>query len=73
MSNFNTPLIKTLFIYSIINIFLFTIKPNLLFTNDGKIKSFGCGDNKTIISVPFLTITLSIVFYFIMTLYNKFS
>jgi len=69
----NTPLIRTLVIYLIINFLLFVIKPNILFTNDGHMRSFGCGDNKTIISLPFITITFSIIFYFIMTLSNKIS
>lgn len=69
----NTPLIRTLVIYLIINFLLFVIKPNILFTYDGQMKSFGCGDNKTIISLPFLTITISIIFYFIITLSNKIS
>lgn len=68
----NTPLIKTLVIYIIINLLLFIFKPKLLFTNDGKIKSFGCDNNKTILSLPLLTISISIIFYFIITLYSYF-
>lgn len=69
----NTPLIRTLVIYFIINFLLFIIKPKILFTNDGHIKSFGFGDNKTIMFLPFITITFSIIFYFIITLSNKIS
>lgn len=64
----NDCIINSFYIYLIVMISLYICKPDFLFYNQNNkclIKGFGCGKNKTIISIHILSIFLSIIAYFI--------
>jgi hypothetical protein len=46
-------------------------KPNMIFSNDGNIKSFGCGKNKTIYSLGVITLFISICSFYMFTLIDN--
>jgi len=64
----NDCILNSFYVYLIIMILIYLIKPEFLFYNDGKkclFKSFGCGKNKTILNIQILSIVLSIFTYFL--------
>ena len=52
-----TPLLTSIIIYILIIITIYSFKPKLCFDEEGKMKKFGLGNNKT----PFTFLTISIV------------
>lgn len=60
-----TPAQNTLLIYMIFVLILLFMKPKFLFTASGKLKSFGCGHDKTPINFPIVVIGSGILFYLI--------
>ena len=67
----NTPVTNTIIFYIIIVILLVLIKPNFIYDHKtNKFKSFGCGENKTLISFPVVCIGVGIVLYLIFLLIN---
>lgn len=68
-----TPLLTASFIYIMLIIFLYSFKPKICFCNDGKMKKFGLGKNKT----PFTFVTISIIlgiFSLVLTsIYNQYA
>ena len=64
----NECILNSFYIYLIVMILIYFIKPSFLFYNDGDkclFKNFGCGKNKTIINIQILSIVLSILTYFL--------
>jgi len=54
--------------YVIVMTLIYLIKPQFLFYNEGDkclFKDFGCGENKTIISIQLLSIMLALFTYFL--------
>ena len=65
----NSPLYLSIFLYLIFVIFIITFKPSIFYCEDKKtIKITGCGNEKTIFSLPIVLITFAILIYFIMLL-----
>jgi hypothetical protein len=70
----NDNIINSFYVYFIIMILLFLIKPDFLIYEDKNkcmFKQFGCGKNKTIINIHLLSIILSILIYFLTRFLNK--
>ena len=64
----NDCILNSFYVYLIIMILIYLIKPEFLFYNKEKkclFKSFGCGKNKTILNIQILSIVLSIFTYFL--------
>lgn len=64
MFDMQTPVQNTLFLYMAIILCLLFLKPKFLFTSKGKLKSFGCGHEKTLINFPVFVIGCAIFIYF---------
>lgn len=70
----NENITNSFFIYLIIMIFLYLLKPEFLFYIDNEkcfYKNFGCGNNKSIISIHSISIFLSIFIYSIIRISQK--
>ncbi len=64
----NECILNSFYVYIIVMILIYFIKPSFLFYNEGNkclFKNFGCGKNKTIINIQILSIVLSIFTYFL--------
>ena len=64
----NDCILNSFYVYLIIMILIYLIKPEFLFYYEEDkclFKNFGCGENKSIINIQILSIVLSIFIYFI--------
>jgi len=64
----NECILNSFYVYLIVIISIYVSKPEFLFYNEDNkclFKKFGCGKNKTIISIHILSIFLSIIVYFL--------
>lgn len=64
----NECVLNSFYMYLIVMILIYIIKPSFLFYNIGDkcvFKNFGCGKNKTIINIQIFSIVLSILTYFL--------
>ena len=64
----NECILNSFYVYIIVMVLIYLIKPSFLFYNEGDkclFKNFGCGKNKTIINIQILSIVLSIFSYFL--------
>jgi len=59
--DFSTQLI--IFLYIVISIGLFILKPVIMFSNSGEMKKFGTGFNKTIFYYLYVIIIIGLVLY----------
>lgn len=65
MLKLNTRLIYATAFFVLLISLIATVKPNLLFERDGRVKPFGIGDDKTMFSFGVITVVLAILsFYF---------
>ena len=63
----NNCILNAFYMYIIFMILIYYIKPSFLFYNKGNkclFKNFGCGENKSIITIQILSIVLAIFTYF---------
>ena len=70
----NDNIINSFYVYFIIMVLLFLIKPDFLIYEDKNkcmFKQFGCGKNKSVINIHLLSISLSIVTYFLTRFLNN--
>ena len=71
----NSSLLNSFYIYLIIMVSIYIIKPEFLFyqTQNDKclFRKFGCGKNKTIFSIHIISIILAIIIYFITYFLSK--
>ena len=58
-------------LYLIIAIFIWIKKPNLVFNDNGTVKEFGVGKNKTIFYYPIILVFLAIIIYILFYSYNQ--
>ena len=65
-------LITSVLIYILLIICIYSFKPKLCFRQDGKMKSFGVGKNKTPFTFLSISIILGIFSFVIATLYNEY-
>jgi hypothetical protein len=68
MFDINNPLQNTIYIYLLNIILILYLRPSTFFTTDGNIKSFGIGNNKTLINFPLYIITVGIISYILFTI-----
>ena len=64
----NECILNAFYMYVIVMTLIYFIKPSFLFYNDGDkclFRDFGCGENKTIISIQILSIVLALFTYFL--------
>ncbi len=64
----NECILNSFYVYCIVMVLIYIIKPEFLFYNEGDkclFKNFGCGENKTILTIQILSIVLSILTYFL--------
>lgn len=73
MFNIQNPVQNSIFLYMILILALLYTKPNFLFNKKGKLKSFGCNNDKTLINFPIFVIGCSIIIYIFFTIINKIS
>jgi len=52
-------------IFILIAVFIWSTKPKFIFTNDGQMKPYGVGVNKTILYYPYLICVIAIIIYII--------
>jgi len=72
MFEFRNQLHLLIFIYIIISVLIWKLKPSLMF-KDGVMKEFGIGQNKTVFAYPIVIIFFAILLFFlfeIMMLYK---
>jgi hypothetical protein len=70
----NDNIINSFYVYFVIMVLLFLIKPDFLIYEDNNkcmFRQFGCGKNKSIINIHLLSIILSIIIYFLTRFSNK--
>ncbi len=70
----NDNIINSFYVYFVIMVLLFLIKPEFLIYEDNNkcmFRQFGCGKNKSIINIHLLSIILSIIIYFLTRFSNK--
>ena len=63
----NIFILNAFYMYIIFMVLIYYIKPSFLFYNEGNkclYKNFGCGKNKSIITIQILSIVLAIFTYF---------
>ena len=58
-------------LYLIIAISIWIKKPDLLFNENGTVKEFGVGKNKTVFYYPILLVFLAIMIYILFYSYNQ--
>ena len=64
MININKHLKYSLIIYIFISVYIWQLKPNMMFNQiNKKMKTFGLGKNKTILYYPLLIIIIGILIY----------
>jgi hypothetical protein len=68
MFDINNPLQNTIYIYLINIILILYWRPSTFFTTSGNIKSFGIGNDKTLINFPIYIITVGILSYILFIL-----
>ena len=65
MINFDEYLKYSIIVFIIISILIWIKKPKLIFDNNGNIRNFGIGNQKTIFYYPLVLIVLAISIYYI--------
>lgn len=69
----NRNILNSFYTYLIVMILIYIIKPDIFFYVENDkcyFKSYGCGKNKSIISIQIFSILLSIIIYFFTRLLN---
>ena len=67
----NNNLISAVAIFIIISLVLHFIKPDFMYDEDGKMKTFGCGTNQTLMHFFLVSLVLSTLVYFLVYYVNK--
>ena len=61
-----SPVHNTIIFYIIIMVAIILVRPSVMYSSKiNKFKSFGCGDDQTLMSLPVVGLTSAIVLYFI--------
>jgi len=61
----NTRIIYSILFYILLIILIILAKPSLMFDDNGLIKQFGIGENKTMFSLGVFTVVLSVISFYI--------
>ena len=72
----NECILNSFYVYLIVMILIYLIKPEFLFYYEEDkclFKNFGCGKNKSIMNIQILSIVLSILIYFTTRLLNSYN
>ena len=65
----SSPLYYSITIYIVMNIILFTLKPKIFFSDVGVAKGWGVGEEKVLFPSFIISLILSIISFFVMSLY----
>jgi hypothetical protein len=65
MLELETPTILSIGIFIAISITLWYYKPTIMFNDDGKMKLFGTGENKTVFYYPVVVIFIGMITYIV--------
>ena len=73
MRKFDKYIKFTLLIYLVLSIFIYKMKPNIMFTESGGFKQFGLGDKryKTIFPYWLITTMLGVMIYYVILTCNN--
>ena len=64
----NTRIIYSILFYILLIILIIIAKPSLMFDEDGHLKTFGIGEEKTMFSLGVLTVILALLSFYIFCL-----
>jgi len=66
-----TPVYNTIIFYILVIAILLLIKPKFMYCHKSKqFKAFGCGENKTLLSFPLISISFGIILYILFLAIN---
>lgn len=66
--NISSRVIYSILFFSLLLVLLFISKPSVMFDEDGSLKDFGIGTDKTMFSFGVFTVVLAIISFYIFTL-----
>lgn len=69
----SSPLTKCIMLYMVIILAFLFLKPPYCFDNLGEAKEFGCGNNQIIFTFYIISLLITIVGYFFLTLLQRTS
>jgi hypothetical protein len=67
-SFFNARIIYSVLFYILLIVLIIIAKPSVMFENDGSIKHFGIGEEKTMFSLGVFTVVLAILSFYVFCL-----
>ncbi len=65
MQYINTRIIYSILFYILLIVLIIISRPSIMFEEDGSIKDFGIGDDKTMFSLGVFTVVLAILSFYI--------
>lgn len=61
-----SPVYNTIIFYTMFMIIILIMKPKIMYSEElKKFKSFGCGENQTLLSLPFVGLSMAVILYFV--------
>ena len=64
--NPSNPVYNTIIFYTLLMVIILIMKPKIMYSDiNKKFKAFGCGNEQTIVSLPFVGLSSAIFLYFI--------
>jgi hypothetical protein len=54
-----------IFIYLLLGVLIWKMKPRIMFDNEGKMKQFGIGNKKSVFAFPIIVILLAIIIFYL--------
>ncbi len=54
-----------IFIYLLLGVLIWKMKPRIMFDNEGKMKQFGIGNKKSVFAFPMMVIILAIIIFYL--------
>jgi len=65
MKYINARIIYSILFYVLLIILIILAKPSVMFENDGSLKQFGIGDEKTMFSLGVFTVVLAVLSFYV--------
>lgn len=65
MNYISTRIIYSILFYVLLIILIILAKPSVMFENDGSLKPFGIGDDKTMFSLGVFTVVLAVLSFYV--------
>ena len=64
----NTRIVYSILFYILLMVLIILAKPSVMFDNDGNIKIFGTGDDKTLFSFGVFSVIVAIISFYIFSM-----